>query len=255
LAQYDPTYRTRGATDDNSSTLGNGTASELSVPLRGNGSAYFRITGGSDAGFNGGHAQSGRYYVDFNIYEQDGTFYKSLPRQYEDVAPGMVDNVWVDPPAAHDGHLDGATVEVIVNNIVGPGTGDSLDYFLFSGLVPNRPFTATLTVAAFNPLLGLYDNDRNLIATSNPLSLLPTLSGDANSQGKALLGVTGRGDSLFKGEHIETGQYNLVVTQEAIVPEPTSTVLLGLGGTLAGLVEYRRRRRSNRAPKRALDQG
>jgi hypothetical protein len=244
LGWYDPAYTTLLGSDDNGSPLGNGLASQmLGVPLRSNGSAYFRVTGGSDTSFNGGHTQSGRYYVQFDLYDAQDNFFKSMSLVFENVSPGMVDNVWLDPPSTPEPQRIGGTVDVTVNNIVGPGTGDSVDFFWFSGLLPNQVFTATLTVDDFNPLLGWFGGASNvLLGTSDLQDAVPTLTGVADSQGRALLAVTGAPDSEFKGVHAEVGTYTLVVVPE-IVPEPTSVALLSIGGALVGLYVTRRRRK------------
>ncbi len=104
-----------------------------------------------------------------------------------------------------------------------------------------QSFTATISTTSFHPLIGLYNNLNNLVITSVPLAAIPTLSGTADSQGRALIGVSGAADTLFHGEHIEVGTYTLVVTP-LIVPEPASWVLLGFGAGLACLFRRRRRR-------------
>ena len=252
IATYDPAFKHEGVSNDNGSPLGNGMASALfGVSLTKQGGAYFKVSGAGDVDFDGSHTQSGRYFVDFNVYDKDHNFIKTVVWANEDVAPHMVDNVWLDPPDVPDPRLIGGTVDAIVNNILGPGTGDAMDFFTFSGLVPNMPFTATLTVATFHPLLGLYKvSDLSLISTSDPQSTTATITGVANGQGKALIGVTGAADTQFKGEHLEAGNYTLVVSQ-VLVPEPSTTVLASLGGALAALFSYRRRRRLRLARARA----
>ncbi len=243
LGSYNPSYQILLDTDDDSSTLGNGFASALvGVPLRPNGSAYFRVTGAADVNFTGAHTQSGRYSVRFDIYDSSGVLFKTMPLEFESVSPGMIDNVWLDPPAVAEPERVGGTVDVTVNNIVGPGTGDSVDFFWFSGLLPGQEFLATLTAADFDPLLGWFGGPGNaLLEASEPGAAAPMITGVADQNGRALLAVTGVPDVQFKGEHVEVGQYTLVVIPEA-VPEPSSVALLGLGGALVGLYWRRRRR-------------
>lgn len=242
LGAYDPAFRTLSASDDNSSAAGNGTASKLvGVPLRSNGSAYFRVTGKEDATFVGDHAQSGSYSVRYELFDAQGVLFKTVPLEFENVAPGMVDNVWLDPPNTAEPQRAGGTVNVTINNIVGPGTGDSLDFFLFSGLLPNQKFDAMVTGAEFPALLGLFNTQTRLLLSSNS-DIMPGLVGFADSQGRVLVGVSGKPDSLFKGEHAEVGDYSVEIIP--VVPEPSAGVLLIVGGALAGF--WARRRRQSR---------
>jgi len=245
LGAYDPAFRALAASNDNSSPAGNGTASELvGMPLRSNGSAYFRVTGKEDSTFVGAHTQSGSYSIKYELFDSHGVLFKTLPLEYENVAPGMVDNIWLDPPSTPEPQRAGGTVNVTINNVVGPGTGDSLDFFLFSGLLPNQRFDALVTGAEFPALLGLFNTQtRVLIASDSDDS--PALVGFADSQGRVLVGVSGRPDSLFKGEHAEVGDYTVEIIP-LVVPEPSTSVLLILGGALAGFWA-RRRRPSRRA--------
>jgi hypothetical protein len=243
LGEFDPSYQTLIRTDDNSSPLGNGFASKLTgVPLRANGSAYFSITGAGDVNFTGNHAQSGQYYVQFDLYDASHNFFKTLPLEYEKVDPGMLDNIWIDPPLVPEPQRVGGTVDVTINNLVGPGTGDSLDYFWFSGMQPGQAFTATLTTSTFNALIAQFDALGNLLAQSNPLAGIQTFSGVADAQGRALLAVTGRADVNFKGEHVAAGTYTLAVVP-TLVPEPGTAGLLAMGGTVTALAWRRRRKR------------
>lgn len=246
LGLYDPAFRTLAGSDDNGSSIGNGTASKLvGVPLRSNGSAYFRVTGAADARFDGSHAQTGRYSVLYELFDAQHSLFKSLPLEFENVSPGMIDNLWLDPPATPEPQRSGGTVNVTINNIVGPGTGDSLDYFLLSGMLPGQAFTALISGAEFHPLLGLFNSSYQLIRSN--ADDLPTLDGFADAQGRALIGVTGRGDNQFKGEHAQVGRYQLECIPK-IVPEPTGAVLFCLGGALAGLWGRRHRTRRRSRP-------
>ncbi|MGD9723897.1 MAG: PEP-CTERM sorting domain-containing protein [Pirellulales bacterium] len=241
LGLYNASYTTLLASDNNGSTLGNGFASQLvDVPLNGNGSAYFRITGFADANFIGGHTQAGQYYVRFDLYDSNHNFFKTLPLEFDGVIPGFVDNIWIDPPAIPEPQRVGGTVTVTVQNIVGPGTGDSVDFFWFSGLDPGQSFTAMLSTANFNARLGLFGGPSNTLQTSSE-GAHPSVSGIADGLGRALFAVTGAGDTNFLGVHAQAGDYTLVVLP-AIVPEPSSIVLLACGGAAAGLT-FRRRRK------------
>lgn len=243
LGQFDSSYHTLIRSDNNSSPLGNGFASKLTgVPLGDNGSAYFSITGAGDTNFTGNHSQSGKYYVQFDLYDASHNFFKTLSLEYESVEPGMFDNIWIDPPLVPEPERVGGTVDITVNNLVGPGTGDSLDFFWFSGLQPGQAFTATLTTSTFDALIAQFDALGNLLAQSNPLAGIQTFNGLADAQGRALLAVTGRADVNFKGEHAAAGTYTLAIVP-TLVPEPGTAGLLAVGGASAALVWRRRRKR------------
>ncbi len=239
LAQYTADNQTYLGSDDNSSPLGNGHASQLvDIPLDANGGAYFRVTGAPDTSFIGAHTQAGQYYVQFDLYDSNHNFFETLPLEYEDVVPGSYDFVWVDPPAVPEPERVGGTVTVTIQNIVGPGTGDSLDFFWFSGLQPNQQFTAMLT-ADFDARLGLFGGPGNTLQQSNG-DPTPTISGFADGLGRALFAVSGLDDTAFGGVHAEVGNYTLSIVPY-VVPEPTSITLAALGTLLVGLRLRKRR--------------
>jgi hypothetical protein len=243
LGAYDPAFRALAASNDDGSPAGNGTASTLvGIPLRSNGSAYFRVTGKEDTTFVGDHDQAGSYSVKYELFDSRGVLFKTMPLEYENVAPGMVDNIWLDPPSTPEPQRAGGTVNVTINNIVGPGTGDSLDFFLFSGLLPNQKFDAMVTGADFPALLGLFNPQTRLLIASNS-DASPGLIGFADSQGRVLVGISGKPDALFKGEHAEVGDYTVEIIPE-LVPEPSTNLLLIVGGALTGF--WARRRRKSR---------
>jgi hypothetical protein len=141
----------------------------------------------------------------------------------------------------------GYTVDVTVNNVVGAGKGDPLDFFVFSGLAPFSPFIARLTESEFPGIVGLYDGDNNRVATSTLIDGVPTIEGFADNSGRVKLGVTAEVDPQFTGEHVEVGQYTLVV-----VPEPASGLMLATGTALVCLFWMCRRgeRRAHDFPRR-----
>jgi hypothetical protein len=241
LGHYDPAYSTLLGFDDNDSPLGNGFASRMEmVPLELNGSAYFRVTGANDFSFIGAHTQLGKYYVQFDLYDSDHVFFKTLSLEFEHVSPGMVDNIWIDPPTVPEPERAGGFVTATVQNIVGPGSGDSVDFFLFTGLVPNVAFTAVVSNATFDARLGWFGGPSNALLSANE-GAMPTIAGTADALGRALLAVSGAGDANFGGVHAKTGTYTLTVLP-MVVPEPGSLVLAAIGA-LGALVVWRRRRR------------
>jgi hypothetical protein len=151
-----------------------------------------------------------------------------------------LDSIWNLPDNSIP-NWTGYTADVTVNNVVGPGTGDSLDFFLFSGLTPNTPFLATLPVAEFDGVLGHYSSANVLLATSTLVEGVPTVAGVADNLGRAKIGVTGLGDSAFVGAHVEVGAYTLQIVE---VPEPAGAILAACGAGLAGLYWIGRRKRA-----------
>jgi hypothetical protein len=240
LGRYDPSYSTLLDENDNAPSVGNGFASQLlGVPLRKNGSAYFSVSGAPDSTFIGAHGQFGKYSITYDVFSPTHVPVKSFT-ELEWVTPGMVDNAWLDP----DGSLSnwtGYTVDVTVNNIVGPGSGDSLDFFLFTGMQPFVPFTARLTDVQFDAIIGLFDGLNNLVATGELVNGVLTLEGLTDGLGRVKIGVTGLGDDDFLGQHAQVGTYTLEV-EPVLVPEPGSAVLLATGAALVGLLGRRRRR-------------
>ena len=219
----------------------------LNIPLRQNGSAYFRVSGTGDNGFTGNHSEAGRYSILYQIRDPLHNLVKTYPLEFEDVVPGMFDNIWIDPDNSKP-DWTGYTVDVTINNIVGAGTGDSLDFWIFSGLLPGQAFTAKINTSTFGALLATVNSSNVLTAISNPNDPFATLTGFADGQGKVRLGVSAVGDTLFKGEHAATGTYTLQVIPVA-VPEPSSMALALMGGILTVAISRHRRRarRSNRA--------
>jgi hypothetical protein len=248
LGLFNPALTVLELSDDNSSPLGNNFASQLiGIPLRPDGSIYFKITGAPDGTFAGNHTQSGNYQYFLDVRDPNGNLVPSLSiSQIDELSPGARDSIWLDPsPSPDPGNPNwaGYTVDMTINNIVGPGTGDSRDFFVFNGLEPFQEFTATLT-ADFAAKMALFDSVNNLVTTSSLVNGLNQLTGTADFMGRVKIGVTGADDVNFTGAHVNFGQYGIVLT--TVLPEPAGIAMLGLG--LAALAwcgrQYRGRRRS-----------
>jgi hypothetical protein len=245
LGIFDPSYSSLQLADDDSSPLGNGFASQLTgVPLRSDGSIYFQITGGIDTAFADLHNESGKYAWYLDVRDPNGNLVPSLSKwQNDELSPMTSDTEWLDPSVSPDpGNPNwvGYTADITLNNVIGPGTGDSLDFWVFTGLQPFQEFTATFS-GEFAALIALYDPANVRIAQTGPFDAIPTLTGTADLLGRVKIGVTGVGDTNFTGAHIAAGDYTLALT---VVPEPGSVFLAGLGA--AGVWFLIRQNRSRR---------
>ncbi len=162
LGLFDPSGTTLLDSDDNGSSLGNNFASQLlDVPIFSDGSIFFKVTGSPDSTFVGNHVQNGKYAWFLDVRDPNGQIVPGLSQSFanEEISPFNQDSIWLLPSASPDPlnpNWVGFTVDMTINNIVGPGTGDSLDFFTFTGLEPFQEFTATLD-ANFPALIALYD--------------------------------------------------------------------------------------------------
>jgi hypothetical protein len=251
LGVFDPTFTNLQLSDDNNSPLGNGFASQLTgIPLRSDGSLYFKITGAPDNSFVGNHTESGKYAWYLDVRDPNGTLVPSLSQsQNDEISPFNQDTDWLDPAPSPDPSNPtwvGYTADITLNNVIGPGTGDSLDFWVFTGLQPFQEFTATFN-GEFAGLIAQYDAANVRIAQTSAFDVLPTLSGTADFLGRVKIGVTGVDDSNFTGAHVAAGDYTLAL---AVVPEPGSVILAGLGA--AGVWFCHRRRNRGRRGSNAI---
>lgn len=242
LGQFeDSRYLTLLSSNTNGSPLGNGFASQLvGVPLRFNGSAYFSVTGAPDATFIGAHTQTGLYTYQFDVFDAQHNLIESIAPEFENVSAGMIDNIWLDPSA--DPRRVGGTVDVTINNLVGPGTGNSRDFWIFSGLAPFQDFTAKIDASTFAVMIGQFNGANALVTKSLSNDPTATISGKADALGRVKIGVTGVPDTGFIGQHALTGTYTLELLPVS-VPEPSTAALAIIGGAVGLWWRMRRRGR------------
>ncbi len=230
LGIFDPSFNSLLYFNDNDSPLGNGFASQLTgVPLRSDGSLYFKITGATDGTFAGNHTESGQYAWYLDVRDPQGNLVPSLSRwQNDELSPFAQDTEWLDPATSPDPanpNWVGYTADITLNNVIGPGSGDALDYWLFSGFEPFQSFEATID-GEFPWLLTHLDASNVRLSTTSAMNGNPILSGTADFLGRVKIGVSGVGDSNFTGAHVQAGDYTLTLS---VVPEPGSVILVGLG--------------------------
>ena len=241
LGHFDPGFFNLLDSDDNSSKFGNGFASGLNgLSLTPDGSIFFAVTGTENVLFDpdiGSHTQIGSYQVYLDYYDSGGEFLETVIMGVESLQLDM-DTIW------QFGNLDrvGGSVDIHLDNLLGLGNGDPIDFFLFTGLPAGQPFTAEITTAQFEAGLGLFDaaggNQLDFDIDTGP-GMLPLISGFVPLTGQIVLAVTGASDPDFEGEHAEVGLYSLKVFA---VPEPNAAALLALGGLLSLLLVWRRKK-------------
>lgn len=238
LGHFDPTYQNLKDSDDDGSDLGNGTASGLhNLEFENNGSLYLAVTGTDDLLFNMNHTQSGPYKVFVDVV--DGQEVKLAEETFlnETLSGSDLDYLWIHPNPAYVGMY----AHVNIDNIVGLGTGDAIDFWRFTDLDPGVSFTAEISSGLINSRLGFFDEWGLLLNSDDDggEGLFSLLQGVVPENGEIVLGVTGSADEQFVGEHIETGSYTLIVT--TAVPEPQTVVLFALGGLTCWMFRGRRR--------------
>jgi len=203
-------------TDDDSSPLGDGRASALvAVAVNTDGSIRLRVSGFGDFDFDGDddifgnpHAESGPFDLTVTVF--NGASQVDRQDLAGTLAGGGVRSF--DLP----GYTYGWTFGAVIDNT--PNVGDDvMDFMTFTGLPTGDRFEATITAGTFDPMLGWFDDDGDLIAYDDdggagPLS---SLAGIVPGAGEVHLAVTGYADDLFGGDHMQSGAYTLEV---ALVP-------------------------------------
>jgi hypothetical protein len=113
---------------------------------------------------------------------------------------------------------------------------ENVDFFTFSGLEVGSLFTAEITSALFDPLLGLLDDSGNILAINDDEadnSVLSLLTGRVPESGILNFGVSGLRDINLTGDHFESGSYSLSL-KTFTVPEPSPNATILNGGFETG---------------------
>lgn len=253
LAHTTPGFGTVLALDDNSSTLGGDLASGLfGLPLENDGSIFVNLTGAGNENFivtnssPHSHDQWGPYQVQFDFYDTAGDPLESVMypggAATESIEPGAVETIFLQGTPERVG----GSVDVQVKTFAG-SEGNRIDFWLFNDLAPGLMFEAEITSADFASRIGYYqDSGLPLLASSTGGGEggLPLLAGIVPANGQFMIAVTGMDDDQFLGDHSGLGEYLLQVTTSNPVPEPTSAVLLALGGVAFALAPWRRSTRT-----------
>lgn len=107
-----------------------------------------------------------------------------------------------------------------------------LDFFTFSGLDVGSLFTAEITSAEFDPLLGLLDDSGEILVINDDKadnSVLSVLTGRVPESGVLNFAVSGLRDIDLIGDHFEFGSYSLSLNTVPF-PELSTNATLINGG-------------------------
>lgn len=221
------------AVDDDGSFFGDGTASALlGQAVNADGSIRFAVSGFGDFDFDGlddqrltDQPQSGDFQAFLTVYGSEGRVIES-----DDFLGTLVPGGAVAFPPVMATEWIGGTFDLELNNLLGPPS--DVDFWLFSGLPAGVQFIAEVVDGEFDTLLGLYNDQGELIDSDDDAGAPPLsrLEGLTPNSGNIYLAVTAYPDGNYEGVHSATGEYTLALS---VVPEPTalmgSSLLLSLG--------------------------
>ncbi len=240
LGHYSGGFFSLLASDDNGSSFGgSGASGFFGLTLEIDDAIWLKMTGAGNPTFasSSTHTQLGQYQIYYDFYDSGGTFLEQIISPVDSLEPSALEVIHQPGPVGSGG----GTVDVNINTLVGPGTGNAIDFWLFPDFTPGTEFQASITLGDFDTGLGLYDAvggsliDFDIDSGPGGLSLI---SGLVPASGELVIGVTGAADATldgFLGEHEEMGSYTL---QVHLIPEPGSFMLLALG--LGSLLSLRR---------------
>jgi hypothetical protein len=118
------------------------------------------------------------------------------------------------------------------STVDGELSDEDVDFFTFSSLDVGSLFTAEITSAAIDPLLGLLDDSGNILEINDDKadnSVLSLLTGRVPESGILNFAVSGLRDIDLTGNHFESGSYSLSLNTFSF-PEPSTNATFLNGG-------------------------
>jgi len=199
--------------DDDSSSLGDGTASGLmDIAVNSDGSIRFIVTGDGDFFFNGDHEENGGYKAFVEVFDSNNvpidefSVNGTLQAGSADQQFSFVDSSWL-----------GGNYTINLDNTIDGFTGGDVDFFTFTGLNPGAMFSAeTSSVGSIDTVLGWYSDAGSLIDQDDDsgVGVWSLLAGTVPASGQLTFAVTGSGDAMFLGEHAQQESYDLQLSVE-----------------------------------------
>jgi len=125
--------------------------------------------------------------------------------------------------------------DVVIGQVLAPGSNDFDDYFEFKDLTPSESFDMNFASSLSNVVGGqVYDSGDNPLGSGVGFGLgyPQDISGTIPSDGILVVGITAE----------EGGPYTVTLKTGSEAPEPSTTTVSGLGLLLAGGVDWLRRR-------------
>ncbi len=209
--------------DDDSSPLGDGTASGLfDITVNSDGSIRLKVSGCADFDFDGNDDVYGDPHEQAGAYDLHVRVYNSSHQQVDCAVLG--DTLVAGAVDARNlfGYPSDGTFDAYIDNTPG-GAEDPIDFMTFTGLPVGEAFEAEITSAGFDTMLGWFDDSGALIDYDDDGGegeLLSMISGEVPVGGALNLAATGYPDSTFDGFHAQEGDYTLAVR---ILPIPGDT--------------------------------
>jgi hypothetical protein len=192
---------------DNDGPYANTNGSGLQFVPMDSGSFDFLVSGFDDFNYDGSHSETGRYEVVVDVYD----FFDDLVASFSDVF--LLEAGEVDPFSDSDFEWIDGSYDVYTRPI-----GD-VDFFTFTGLTAGEPFTATTVDTGginIDTLLGWFDSSGNFIDENEDIDpengvFQSMLTGIVPAGGQLTFAVSGFGDIEYAGNHITSGNYQLVL--------------------------------------------
>ncbi|MGI9429165.1 MAG: hypothetical protein ACR2NM_10945 [Bythopirellula sp.] len=201
--------------DDDSSTLGDGSASGVTgIGVNVDGSINFIVTGSDDVFYDGEHEETGGYKAFVEVFDNLGGSLDEFS-----VNDALQSGV-MDQHTFTDAAWVGGSFSINLDNTVDGFTGGDVDFFTFNGLSAGAIFSAeTSSLGTIDTILGWYSDTGAVLAQDDDggQGVLSKLQGMIPLSGQLTFAVTGSGDDLFLGEHAQQEVYDLVLTIDGVM--------------------------------------